>query len=89
MATAANQTRKIKCPHCGWIVTVPVAVLEDDSMATITKGLGDAARAAAERIRAALADSQLAGANAWIDMPACPNCKRIYQYNVTTGQERP
>ena len=88
---AQTQDRKIKCPHCGWIRTVPASVIADESMADVVRGVGEAIRAVAARIRAALADTQLDEANAWIDMPACPNqkCRKVYRYNLRTGEVAP
>lgn len=85
---ADEQVRRIKCPHCGWVRRVPVGVIEDASMATVTRGVSEAIRAVAERIKALLADAELDAANAWIDLPACPHCGNTYQYNVRTGAAR-
>jgi transcription elongation factor Elf1 len=88
---AQTQDRKIKCPHCGWIRTVPASVINDESMADAVRGIGEAIKAVAARVRAALADAQLDEANAWIDMPACPNpnCGKVYRYNARTGEVAP
>ncbi len=83
-----TQQRKIKCPHCGWIRTLNVAAVEDASTATVVRGMGDELKKAIEKIKAALADSQLDEANAWIDMPKCPNCGNVYSYNVRTLETR-
>lgn len=84
-----TQIKRIKCPHCGWIRKIDVSVLEDESMATVTRAMSDALRAAAERIRTLLADPALDAANAWVDMPPCPYCKNVYRYNVHTGEVVP
>ena len=86
-----TQDRKIKCPHCGWIRTVPASVLVDDSTTDVVKGIGEALKGAADKIKAALADAQLDAANAWVDMPACPNqsCRKVYRYNVRSGEVKP
>jgi len=55
-------------------------------MATVVRGMSDALRASAERIKALLADRELDEANAWVDMPACPHCGNVYRYNVRTGE---
>ncbi|HYN90120.1 MAG TPA: hypothetical protein VER55_16415 [Ardenticatenaceae bacterium] len=81
-----QQIRKIKCPHCGWVVSVPIDVIVDESMADVTKGPIDSLKQAAARIRALLANPSLDPANDVIDMPACPNCRRVYRYNVRTGE---
>ena len=87
---AEAQVRKIKCPHCGFIRTVPVSVLEDESLGSAVRGgLSDALHGAAERIRAALSDPALDQANAWIDLPPCGHCHQPYQYNARTGEVRP
>ncbi len=84
----SNQDRKVKCPHCGWIRSVPVKSLVDASMTDAVMGMGDAIKAVGAKIRAMLSDRELQAANAWIDMPACPNCKNTYGYNVLTGEVR-
>ena len=85
-----KQERKVKCPHCGWVRTIDVTVYEDELLATVVAGrMSDALRAAVERIKEMLADSHLEEANAWVDMPPCPHCRNVYQYNVRTGEVRP
>jgi hypothetical protein len=86
---AHTQDRKIKCPHCGWIRTVPASVIADESMADVAKGIGEAIKDVAAKIRAALADTRLDEANAWTDMPACPNCRKVYRYNARSGEVAP
>jgi hypothetical protein len=81
-----EQTHKIKCPHCGWIRTVPVGALEDESVTDVMRGIGDTIRAIGERIKGLLADPELDAANAWIDVPACPHCQNEYRYNVRTRE---
>ncbi len=84
-----EQTRKIKCPHCGWIRTIQTQANADISSTVVALGkTSDLIKAAAERLRAMLADSQLDAANAWIDMPDCPECANPYGYNVRTGETR-
>lgn len=80
------QTLKIKCPHCGWIRSVTVDV--DDTGAPVIAGVVDEAKKLADRWRDLLTDHELDQANAWLDMPACPNCRKVYQYNVKTGEVR-
>jgi uncharacterized protein (UPF0212 family) len=84
-----EQVKKIKCPHCGWVRSVNVGALEDASVASVVLGPGEALKAIAEKIKAALNDAALDEANAWIDMSACPHCNQVYQYNVRTGERRP
>ncbi len=82
----SDQIKRIKCPHCGWIRKVNVRVIEEEGIATVTRTMGDAIRAAAARIKALLDDAQLDEANAWVDMPDCPHCENVYRYNVRTGE---
>lgn len=86
---APTQDRKIKCPHCGWIRTVPAQMIADEASADVAKGIGDTLKNVATRIRAALADPQLDAANAWLDMPPCPNCRKPYRYNLRSGEVTP
>ena len=81
-----EQVQRIKCPHCGWIRKVNVGVLEDEATASVVAGMSEVLRAAAERIKALLADAQLDEANAWVDMPPCPHCGNVYRYNVRSGE---
>jgi len=82
------QDKKIKCPHCGWIRTVPVRVIEEAGTTDVVRGIETVIKDICEKIKAALSDKQLNEANAWIDMPKCPNCINSYQYNVRTGETR-
>lgn len=82
------QDRKIKCPHCGWIRRVPVRVIEEAGTTDVVKGIETVIKDIGERIKAALSDRRLDEANAWIDMPKCPNCGNTYQYNIRTGECR-
>jgi uncharacterized protein (UPF0212 family) len=86
MTTPQQQVRKIKCPYCGWIRTVDVRVLEDEATATVVRSMSEVLKAAAQRIKALLDDPQLDEANAWVDIPECPNCDNVYRYNVRTGE---
>jgi hypothetical protein len=80
-----EQIVKIKCPHCGWIRSLPL-VIEGDSMTVVTRGLKEDLQNIAARIKAALADSKLDAANAWLDMPKCPHCDNVYRYNLRTRE---
>ena len=82
------QDKKIKCPHCGWVRTVPVRVIEDAGTTDVVKGIETVIKDIGEKIKAALSDKQLNEANAWIDIPKCPNCGNTYQYNTLTGESR-
>lgn len=82
------QDKKIKCPHCGWIRTVPVRVIEEAGTTDVTRGVGEVIKDLAEKIKAALSDTQLYESNAWLDMPKCPHCDNTYQYNLRTGETR-
>jgi hypothetical protein len=81
-----EQTIKIKCPHCGWIRKVDVQAIEDSGATSIVQGPIDELRKVAESIRSFLTSNALSEANAWIDMPACPNCQNTYLYNVKTRE---
>ncbi len=87
------QERKIKCPYCGWVRTVPITAIQNASMTDVTRdtmdtlrGLGDSLKEIGHKIASLLSDSQLDAANAWIDMPKCPHCQNVYRYNVRTGE---
>lgn len=88
MATTPHDY-KIKCPHCGWIRTVPAQLIADTASADVAMGVGDALKEVARQIKAALADPQLDAANAWLDMRPCSNCSKPYRYNVRTGEVKP
>lgn len=79
--------RKIKCPHCNWVRSVPTSEIGNKSIASIVRE-GERIKVLAEKIRSMLADLQLDEANAWIDL-ICPNCENSYQYNVRTRKTRP
>jgi phage FluMu protein Com len=82
------QDKKIKCPHCGWVRTVPVKAIEQAGTTDVVRGVGQVIKDIGEKIKAALSDIQLDEANQWIDMPKCPHCDNTYQYNVQTGDTR-
>ena len=91
----SQQIRKIKCPHCGWIRRMTIQV--EGTEIVITAGIGDVMRGISEELRKVLdaikrklEDKELDEANAWIDMPACPNpdCKKLYKYNVQNGETK-
>lgn len=82
------QIRKMRCPYCGWVRTVPLSVLDEDT-AAVARGHKEETRGVAERIRGKLAERRLEVAGAWIDVPGCPHCQRIYQYNVHSENTRP
>lgn len=90
----AIQVRKIKCPHCGWERKMEVKV--DGNQYDVAaggdrlRGVSDALQAAFEKIKERLNDRELDEANAWIEMPACPNppCNKPYEYNVRSGETR-
>ncbi len=80
--TDAQQMRDIKCPHCGWIRKMRVSVMEDESMASVTKGLFGGG---GQRSPARPAGDPLDAANDWTDM-TCPHCNHVYRYNVRTKE---
>lgn len=81
-----EQIVKIKCPHCGWVRKVDVKAIEDSGSASIAQGPVDELK---KRLREFLANSAIDAASAWIDMPACSNCKKPYRYNVKTREVKP
>ncbi len=81
-----TQVRRIKCPYCGNVRKIPVGVIDDESMASVTKGIGEVLKSTFDKIREKLSDTQMDTANAWVDMPYCPNCFNVYRYNVRTGE---
>ncbi len=81
-----KQVRKIKCPYCGWIRSISVDASVDERMTGVAAGPGDVLREIGSKIRAALHDSQLDEANAWIKLPKCPHCGHEYLYNVNTHE---
>ena len=81
-----QQLREIKCPHCGWIRKVPVNVIVEEGSGTPEQGILEEI---GRKIGEMRPNTTLDEANAWIDMPPCPHCKNVYQYNVRTGETRP
>ncbi len=93
--STSQQIRKIKCPHCGWIRKMTIQV--DGTEIVIYAGPIDVMRGTSEELQKALdaikrklEDKELDEANAWNDMPACPNpdCQKVYKYNVQTGETK-
>ena len=91
----SQQIRKIKCPHCGWIRKMTIQI--EGTEVIITAEIGDVMRGTSEELQKAfdaikrkLEDTELNEANAWNDMPACPNpdCQKVYKYNVQTGETK-
>jgi RNase P subunit RPR2 len=80
-----EQTIKMKCPHCGWIRSLSLAI-EEDSFTDVVRGPIDELKKAAARIKAALTDSKLNEANERLDMPKCSNCGNVYRYNLRTRE---
>jgi hypothetical protein len=80
-----DQVHKIKCPQCGWVRRWILRVEGSRAYIVVGGDLTDALKAINERIAAMFADPELADDNAWIDIPECPNCQRVYQYNLRTG----
>ena len=93
-----SQTIKIKCPHCGWIRKVEVQVVVDPATKEVTASINptatrvaagetrDTLHEIARQIEAALAGPELAEADAWLELAACPHCGKTYRYNVSTGE---
>ncbi len=82
-----TQTHKIKCPHCGWVRSMIIDV--DDVDTIVVRGVLDPVGDLAKRLKDALTDTALTEANAWMDMPACSHCQKVYQYNLKTGEVKP
>ncbi len=83
-----DQVHKIKCPHCGWVRRWILHVEGNRAYIAVGGDLTDALKAINEHIAAMFADPELEDANAWIDIPGCPNCQQVYQYNLRTGATR-
>jgi predicted RNA-binding Zn-ribbon protein involved in translation (DUF1610 family) len=81
--TDQEQIVKVKCPRCGWVRSIPVRALKLGET-EVTLGLKEVV----EKLRALFADHELDEANAWIDLPPCPQCRNTYQYNVRTRECR-
>jgi DNA-directed RNA polymerase subunit RPC12/RpoP len=84
--TNRQQTRAIKCPHCGWERSIQIDVVEDESMARVAAGLRDLLRKLRNTQQATKQSTDLADANATIDIPKCANCGKAYRYNSRTGE---
>lgn len=91
------QTRKIKCPYCGWELTYELqtdgSTVVDIVAGTATQAMRGVSQVIIEslaKIKEKLQDNKLQEANAWILIPACsnPDCKHSYEYNVKTGATR-
>jgi transposase-like protein len=84
------QTIKMKCPHCGFIRRFEASATEYLSHALVAQvaGLSGSLLNLVGKLRQLTGRADLAEANAWIDVPACPHCDRSYQYDVRTGQTR-
>ncbi len=79
-----EQSRVIKCPHCGWKLTIQIAVVEDESMARVAAGPLDFLKRFTRKQQSAFESEALADANATIDIPKCANCGKAYRYNSRT-----
>ncbi len=83
------QIKKMKCPYCGWVRVVPLDEGVGAAAMAGSRSASDETKALAERIRVKLAERRLEAPEAWLDMPGCPHCDRMYQYNVRTNATRP
>jgi predicted RNA-binding Zn-ribbon protein involved in translation (DUF1610 family) len=81
-----EQIVKIKCPHCGRIRSLDIQAYEDVGETDVVRGFIDETKKAIDGIRQLLTTSSVEAANAWLDMPACPNCGKTYRYNVRTHE---
>ena len=84
-----EQKIKIKCPNCGWIRSINILAYENSGAATVVNGTREEIEKVVESMKEMLSKSKLDDANAWLDMPACPICKRSYRYNVKTREVEP
>ncbi len=82
-----EQVLKIKCPHCGWVRSLDMQAYEETGVATVTRSIGDDLKQAMLKIKDWLNKNSLDKANAWLDMPACPHCRKTYRYNVKTREK--
>lgn len=83
--TEPTQTRKIKCPHCGWEQSVKIQALEDASLALVVRG--NVIQSLVGKLKN-LRQDPLAEANNWFDLD-CPQCQRSFRYHVKTGEVTP
>lgn len=82
------QERKVTCPYDGWQRTIQIVANEDERLSVVVAGVGEVIKDIRNKLTAAITDEELLEANAWIDMPRCPSCNKVYQYNVRTGATR-
>lgn len=83
-----TQVRVIKCPHCGWEREITLHI--EAGKVDVVAGLDGLVKDMIEKIKKLMEDEELKQANAWIVMQPCPNprCKRVYEYNVISGEAR-
>ncbi len=79
-----SQILKIKCPHCGFIRRVDISDYEDITLTVGVKGVQEALGQALHKLGELLSGPTLKEEDAWIDMPACPNCENPYRFNLVT-----
>lgn len=82
------QDKKIKCPYCGYVRHWKLRVDGTTADIVMDGKVTDQLKELAKKIQEMWTDRELEAANAWIDMPECPNCDRAYQYNLRTGERR-
>ena len=82
------ETRKIKCPSCGYIRRWQLRMGGVTADIVMDGNPTDALKDLAKKIQDLWSSRELEEANAWIDLPECPNCGKIYQYNLRTGERR-
>ncbi len=77
MADNNQTTRKVKCPHCGSISSVPVGAIADSGTTVVVRGVRDTITEVAKKVKSILDDNSIDATNAWIDMPKCSHCGNI------------
>lgn len=88
MAEGREQTRRIRCPYCGWERSITMHFMVDSRLTDVVRGWGEAFGIAAEKIGEILHNTELQRANAKFDLE-CPNCSKPYRFDAATGTVEP
>lgn len=84
-----QDSSQIVCPYCGWIKRqVKAESLKNISITDVVQDTEKTYARLSKKILSKIRDDELKNANAWIDMPPCPNCGNSYQYNFNTRETR-
>lgn len=85
-----SRVRKIICPHCQNVHQYYMDVSQADSSTNIVRlnVLDGVLNSIKIKLKNLTSDVELNSANAWVDMPQCPNCANVYRYNVLTGETK-